>query len=324
MLDGHRSIAQRHRDPLGEPSCLRRPRVVIRHEGRGFRRRAGGTGHQVVVEGHHPLKPQVINLGQELGPGPVVLQPHIGSRTALAIGGLGCDASPGIRLGQAPPDGEARHTSRFVGPDDHGEVISRGHALLDEQGHVVHHNGGGQRRLHQRSGARTDQWVGDGLEILSRPRVGKDDLTQRTAIQGAVGRHHSITEALADRRQSGRTDCHDLSRQPIGIDDDGAELPKPLRHRRFAGTYPASEPYAQHVGSLLPAQTCTVPPTGGDRSDNLCHHFVTYNGGANAQSGPTMTIARRLIRFSENRPKPHKVAGPLYRFRTPGANHSKE
>jgi len=95
----------------------------------------------------------------------------------------------------------------------------------------------------------------DGLEIPSRPCVGKDDLTQRAAIQGAVDRYHCITKALADRRQSGRADCHDLSRQLVGIDDDGAELQKPLRHRRFASAYSASESNAQHVGSLLPAQS---------------------------------------------------------------------
>jgi hypothetical protein len=110
--------------------------------------------------------------------------------------------------------------------------------------------------------------MGDGLEIPSRTYVGKDDLAQRAAIQGAVVGYHRITETLVDRSQSGRADCHDLSREPVGIDDDGAELQKPLRRCRFASADSASESNTQHVGSLLPAQSFTVPLAAADPGDS--------------------------------------------------------
>ena len=245
-----RPVPQCDGDPPDEASRHRRPRVVIRHKGRGVRATAAGTGHQVVVEAHDPVLPEGIDLGQQLVHGPVVVQPRIGSRPALPIAGLRPDAGPGIGLGEAAPAGEARHPDVFVSPDDHGEVIGRGQVQLDEQGHVVHHDRAGRCRLHERAGARTDQRVGDGLEILARLRVGKDDLAQRTAIQGAIGCHHRVTEAFADRSQAGRADRHDLARQLVGVDDHGPELAEPLCHGRFARADPTGESHAQHAPTL--------------------------------------------------------------------------
>ena len=88
--------------------------------------------------------------------------------------------------------------------------------------------------------------MGDGFEILARLRVGKDDLAQGDAVQGAIGCHHRVAEAFVDRSQAGRADSDDLARQLVGVDDDGPELSKPLCRGRLARADPACESYAQH------------------------------------------------------------------------------
>ena len=194
------------------------------------------------------------------------------------IAGLRRDAGPRIGLGEPAGTGEARHTDVVVGADDHGEVIGRGQVQLDEQRHVMHHDLSRACRLHERTGSRTDQRVGDGFQILARLRIGKDDLAQRATIQRTIGCHHRVAKALADRSQTGRVDGDDLTRQPVGVDDHGPELGKPLCHGRLARADPTGESYTEHAPTL-------ARPTPDSRARKRPKARTTWSGPSSGTHG---------------------------------------
>src|SRR5674476_1033429 len=74
---------------------------------------------------------------------------------------------------------------------------------------------------------------------------------RRGAVERAIGCQHRVTETSLDGSQTGRVSGNDLTGQEIGIDDHGAKLEKPLRHRRFARADPTGKSYAQHGLTLV-------------------------------------------------------------------------
>jgi hypothetical protein len=220
------------------------------HQGRAIGPDTERTGHQVLVETHDPVPPERVDLTQQGLHRPVVLQPRVSGRPALMIAGLHRDAGPGVGLAETAPIGEARDAQIVVNTDDHREVIGSGHVQLDEQRNLVDDDGPRRRRVHQRTGAGTDQRVGDGLQILARPSVGKDNLAQRRAVQRTIGRDHLVTEAPTNRAQTGRAACDDLACQLVRVDHHGSQIAESPRHGRLSGADPTGQSYAEHAPTL--------------------------------------------------------------------------
>ena len=73
-------------------------------------------------------------------------------------------------------------------------MIQPGHAVLDEQRHVVDDDGGVSVALVVFPGAFGDRRVHDGVELGCRLRIGEGDNSEPAAIESAVGMEDLLAE----------------------------------------------------------------------------------------------------------------------------------
>ncbi len=128
---------------------------------------------------------------------------------------------------------QAPDLQRFVAIDDEDPIDPRSVALLDEQGEGEDLIGAVGRRCPLLEGLE-DGWVCQRFETRARSRVGEDELTQRAAIEAAVGTKISLAESLDDTGEERRSGGRDLACDDVGIDDGHAEGGKQARDGGFA------------------------------------------------------------------------------------------
>ena len=125
--------------PRQNPPSLSGPLRVGRHQaGRGLR---GPACVQVVGERLDTLVPQRAGLLGEFACAAGVVQPDIGDRAALLLGGLRSDARPRVLFAEAPVLDEALDPHLGVGMDDHHQREHRRHLRFDEQRDVLDDHG---------------------------------------------------------------------------------------------------------------------------------------------------------------------------------------
>ena len=101
-------------------------------------------------------------------------------------------------------------------------------------------------------GAGRDQRVGDRLQVAPGPRGRRTPTRpQRGPVQRTVGTEDVRAEVADHGVQTRRARGHDLTGQPVGVDDHRAELAEPRRHRRLARPDPAGETHAQHAADCI-------------------------------------------------------------------------
>ena len=92
---------------------------------------------QVVREGQDPLVPERASLFDD-GPWAArVVQPYVGDRAALLLGGLRGDAGAGVLLGESAVFDEPLHANLRVGVDDDDQREHRRHLGFDQQWDVL-------------------------------------------------------------------------------------------------------------------------------------------------------------------------------------------
>jgi hypothetical protein len=180
--------------------------------------------------------PEVVHLRRQRRPIAGVVDDPIGRRQPLLARHLPPD--PGLRIGLAePPELHQpldRHIHRNVDHDDPpGLVPTPLHQERDVQDdHMI---GVAQRRRAPQD-LPADGWMHDGVEVLQGVGVVEHDRGQRAPIQGTVGGHDTVAEALDQGGEDGGARLLDLPDDDVGVDDDRALGRQQLRDRRLART----------------------------------------------------------------------------------------
>ena len=129
------AVTARRLQPRQNPVGLVWPRRVG-----GTRRGSGCAGVpvvQVVGERLDALVPQRAGLLHELARTTGIVQPDIGDRTTLILGGLGVDARPRVGLAEPAVFDEAPHARFDVGMDNHHQRKHRRHLRFHQQRDVL-------------------------------------------------------------------------------------------------------------------------------------------------------------------------------------------
>ena len=247
VVERQRGLARRVPDARQQAGGLGRPPRVGRRQ-RGVRQARADAVPQVELEGLDPLGPQPQHLGPQRLGGRLVVEPDVGCGPPGLVVGLSGDASPGVGLRHPAQLHEAAHPHLLGGAHHDDQVVLGGHALLDEQGHVVHDHGIRARVVDELRGARPDRRVGECLEVAQGGRVPEDHPPERRPVEATVGAEHVRPEPVGHRGQRRRAGLDDLAGHGIRVDHHGAERRQQGRHGRLSGPDSPGEAHAQHVG----------------------------------------------------------------------------
>jgi len=135
------------------------------------------------------------------------------------------------------------------------------HLSLDEQRHVVDHDGVRVARLglgDQFGRALPDSRVHNTVQIGQGLGIGEDDGAERRTIETAIWADDTGAETRLNRVESRRTRFDDLSREQIGVDVDGTALFEATCNGRFSGRDSAREPDEFHSPSVALRQSEAV------------------------------------------------------------------
>ena len=236
----------------------------------GPRRRPPGPYAR--LERHDALRPQRPHPIADRRHVTDVVDPHVRGRPAVVLGGLGADAGPGVLLGHPAGLAEPRHPDVLGRVHDHDQRERRAHAVLDQQGDVVHHDGVVGRRRDQLRRPRADAGVQDAVEPRPGLVVGEHDPAERRAVQPALVVEDLLTEGGDDLGQSVGPGFNDLAGDPVGVDDDRAEFRELRRHGRLARPDPTGQSHAQHGAQSArwaPRTPGPVSPGSGHRTHEV-------------------------------------------------------
>ena len=86
----------------------------------------------------------------------------------------------------------------------------------------------------------------DGFQALLRRGIGEDDGAHRGAVERAVGRHHAVAEAGADRRHRGAAGRGQFMGDGVGVDHRDAVRGEQVGNGALAAADAAGE--ADHPG----------------------------------------------------------------------------
>ena len=192
------------------------------------------------------LLPQRGYLVTQRRQGTVIHKNHAGHSASFGIAGLGGDPGPGVLLSHAsrlPQPGQSGPL-RSLDHDDH--VVPALELVLDQQGHVVHHDRGRRCSRCQRSTAPGDLRVHHTVQPLSCAVVGEHPSPEGGSVQLTIGGQQVAAEVLDDHGQSGGPRCQDRAGQLVGVDDDGTVLGQQPGHFALARPDAAGEPDTDH------------------------------------------------------------------------------
>jgi hypothetical protein len=256
--------AHRQPDAGGQPGRLHRPR------------RVGADDPQLVVglhasplphlflEGAQPAVVELVDPGVQLVDGVVVGQQHVGGGAALDVGRLRGDPRGRLVGGHPPRRCETADAQVTLGFHDHHQMVRRRQSGLDQERDVVDHDRVGGGADGQFRGPLAYAWMDDLLKPAAGLLVAEDHGAQGGPVEGTVVGQHGRAEGRDDLGEAGRAGRHRLAGQRVRIDQHGAVVREPLRHRALARTDPAGEPHLQHRSSITAAPV-TLHGVGGER-----------------------------------------------------------
>ena len=135
VVDPQRAVSAGGVQPGQDARSRGGPAGIGRHHGvRAGCRCAGGD---VVGERQDPLVPQLPGALDKLALGARVVQPDVGHRTALLVGGLGGDPGPGVGLVHAANVEQPGQAHVRIGVDHHHQREQRRHPGFDQQWNVL-------------------------------------------------------------------------------------------------------------------------------------------------------------------------------------------
>ncbi len=148
-----------------------------------------------------------------------------------------------------------------VGRDNDGLIHSLVDSGLEEEWHIVDHDGvgvvhgGGSHQTHLFPG---DSGVDDPFQPPPLSLVAKYDGTNRPAIEAAIGVENGRAELLHDLPPRRFAWPDNLSCQIIGIDDDGATLSKHSCDCTFPGCHTTGQTDKHHGSGAYHAVCRTI------------------------------------------------------------------
>lgn len=185
---------------------------------------AAGWGCARSSLGEAELGGQDIRLANSVVEGTGRVDHDVGSSEPFLVGRLSIDPTARVLLGTCPQAHQTidAHVARGVGHDD--EIEWMRDLSLDEQRHVVDHDGArvALARLHdQFGGALTHRRMHDAVQVGQGVSIGEDDRTQRWTVELAIGGDDAIAETHPDRIESRRARLDHLAGEKIGVDVHG-------------------------------------------------------------------------------------------------------
>src|SRR5207248_7167476 len=127
---------------------------------------------------------------------------------------------------------------------------------------------------HPRRDPLADEGMDDRVEPGQPVGVAEDDPAQSLAVERAVRAYDVRPELGNDRVEARRTGFDDVAGDPVGVDDDSAEVGEAARDLALARADPPGQPDGQHVNCAQDALERAVGAMGHSAS------------GAAVSSGP--------------------------------------
>jgi signal transduction histidine kinase len=180
-----------------------------------------------------------------------VVDDAVGPGQAVLSGSLTGHARPGIAFGHSSEADQPVHRDRRI-DIDHEQRLDRIAEAFHEERHVEHDDVIGRPLCFDAAAdLGRDGRMHDPVERLELFGIGEDDRGQTRPIELTLRRDDALAKTFGQRRERGPARLLQLTRDGVGVHDDGTSGRQKRRHRRLSAADAAGQTNEDHEESTV-------------------------------------------------------------------------